>query len=195
MVVSAGVVIVLAWVAVGAAAIESFRLRTMLTYAHAADTVPPAKVEQAGNDKPAPEADRSARPTAKKRGVASRMRRGAPVTPATHEDPALASIRSGQYTPLPPDEILPGAGNTAVANVVLTNSTSYPLRVFVSGPAERTVTLAPNASRIVEVPSGTYEVAGQLEGGDRAAFYGDHSYAAGGRYRQDFQESFLVMKK
>jgi len=116
----------------------------------------------------------------------------AAATPA--EESGIAGIRAGRYSPLPPDEILPNGGDASAADVQLTNSTRYRLRVFVSGPAERTLTLEPNATRSVEVPSGDYEIAGEIEGGDGASFYGEHSYAAGGRYRQDFQESFLVRR-
>lgn len=103
--------------------------------------------------------------------------------------PAPGSPGNGGSADLPllPDELLlPAAPPDSNARVTLANSTTSHLTIRINGPVDETVDVPAKASRVVELPSGDYDVRAEFAVDGRTAFHGTRKYAATARYRQRF---------
>jgi hypothetical protein len=98
---------------------------------------------------------------------------------------AIARIRSGPHAEMPPAQ-------AAVANgpegegMTIENGTAYPMRVYFSGPIQRSVSVPKGRSAGVELVVGNYEVAvevvGETPGVRIMPFYGRQTYEGNTHY-------------
>jgi hypothetical protein len=95
--------------------------------------------------------------------------------------------RSGQYSPLPDAQIglAKGASATAATRIVR-NDTAYPLHLFMSGPVDRKIDLAPGGSTSIGIPPGSYRIAARVDSAGVRPFYGVQVMEVGVEYTSQF---------
>ncbi|MGD0500172.1 MAG: hypothetical protein ABSC23_17245 [Bryobacteraceae bacterium] len=109
-----------------------------------------------------------------------------PLQPTIHDE--VEKIRTGSHAPMPPAQRAAGSALTAFGRTTMTvkNSTAYELSVFFEGPVSQKLTLAPGASRDVDLAAGTFHVAGRVVAANVLPFYGEETYAGSASYSVTF---------
>jgi hypothetical protein len=97
----------------------------------------------------------------------------------------IATIRNGRNAPMPAPQATATnlGGQTGMA---LENGTSYTLTVFLSGPANQRIQLAPNSSQTVTLAPGSYEIAATVSSPGVTPFYGEELFGADTQYSERF---------
>ena len=73
------------------------------------------------------------------------------------------------------------------AKVTVENRTEYALTQYMSGPEYRRITLEKNSKAEIEIASGSYRIAAEMDNPDMNTFYGEITYEAGKIYRQVYE--------
>jgi hypothetical protein len=94
---------------------------------------------------------------------------------------AIARIRGGPHSSMPPPERAPATG-PAGKGMTIENGTGHPLRVHFEGPVTRTVEVADGRSADVALAVGRYQVAGEVPGSSILPFYGEQTYEPNTHY-------------
>ncbi|MBV9279931.1 MAG: hypothetical protein JOZ41_07610, partial [Chloroflexi bacterium] len=108
-------------------------------------------------------------------------------TAPTATQQQINEIRGGQHGPLPPAQpsgSCSGSGN--VVSMTVLNKTPYRLSLWIAGPTERSLTIDPGASTSLQLPPGSYEVAGKVPSTNVLPFYGTWNLGSGCSYEDDF---------
>jgi hypothetical protein len=87
-------------------------------------------------------------------------------------------VQGGKYTPLPASApCIPHPGSVSLRTIE--NGTSYQLRLMLSGPLDRDVTISPGQKQSVDLPAGTYKVVGRVSSTNVLPFYGEETCRVG----------------
>lgn len=98
-----------------------------------------------------------------------------PQTEAELIRKAIQVVKEGEHGDLP-IMIDPNTRMRAgPASLRVRNDTPYTLTVLMSGPADRRLEIAARSGTAIEVPSGTYKVAGKVDAPNVLASYGEHA--------------------
>jgi tetratricopeptide (TPR) repeat protein len=99
-----------------------------------------------------------------------------------------AAQKSGGTVPLPEsapcesDKLLPAG----VARYEIKNSTTYDLRIVISGPVDTDVSIRANSRQAVTFPAGAYRILGKVSSPSVLPFLGQQSFVAGSACASEF---------
>ena len=99
---------------------------------------------------------------------------------------AIDEIRRGAYSPLPLAQGI-ARGSATRTILAIENNTAYNLTVYLSGPLDQTVTLAPGERQEVTLAGGQYRMAARVASPGVLPFYGEQTFAAG-----EYSENFYI---
>ncbi len=73
------------------------------------------------------------------------------------------------------------------SKVIIENRTEYDLTQYMSGPEHRLIKLEKNSKTEIEIVSGSYRIAAELDNPDLYPFYGEMTYEEGNIYRHVYE--------
>jgi tetratricopeptide (TPR) repeat protein len=73
------------------------------------------------------------------------------------------------------------------SKVIIENRTDYDLTQYISGPEYRLIRVEKNSKTEIEISSGSYRIAAELDNPDMYPFYGEITYEEGNIYRQVYE--------
>lgn len=99
----------------------------------------------------------------------------APKTEAELIREAIQIVKDGDHSDLPIVLDQNGRMRAGPASLKVRNDTPYTLTVLMSGPADRRLEIAARSGASIDLPSGTYKVAGKVDAPNVLPSYGEHA--------------------
>jgi hypothetical protein len=105
----------------------------------------------------------------------------------TDASAAIARIRGGTYSPLPPAVADPLKGVASDGTTfTIENNSGYQIVIYLTGPTDKAVTVESNKSITVEVIPGQYLIGVETPSASFLPFYGEQELVIGASYRETF---------
>lgn len=100
-------------------------------------------------------------------------------------DEAIGRIRAGRYAPMPAAQASARSG-LGSPRLTIENGTQYELRVYLSGPAARSVSIQAGASAVLDLAAGSFKLAAEIPNSSILPFYGEQTFNNGTAYVERF---------
>ncbi|MBM3707774.1 MAG: outer membrane protein assembly factor BamD [Actinobacteria bacterium] len=96
-------------------------------------------------------------------------------------------IKAADYEPVIVTDPTGSFKKTGTSKIIFENKTEYTLTIYIDGPDYTIIELEKGKKFEIELNSGTYKIAAELEDVERNPFYGEITYEEGTRYSQIFK--------